>query len=192
MVPRNGLTRGRIMADAMEFLRECVGDKLFLGCGVPLGSAFGIVDACRISCDVSLRFRDRFYHRININNEIPSAKNAITSTVFRRHLDGRAFCNDPDVFFLRDYNLSYNTEQKKLLAKVNHLFGNVLFVSDDAGEYGEEEKIIARECFAREAEVTDVRYAAKDVAEIKYTQNGEPFVFRFNLRTGRILADGKA
>ena len=39
---------------------------------------------------------------------------------------------------------------------------------------------------------SDVRYAAKDVAEIKYTQNGEPFVFRFNLRTGRILADGKA
>ena len=96
------------------------------------------------------------------------------------------------MFFLRKDNLKFTAAQKKLLAKFNSIVGGVLFVSDDAGEYGEEEKIIARECFAREAEVTDVRYAAKDVAEIKYTQNGEPFVFRFNLRTGRILADGKA
>ena len=182
MVPRNGLTRGRIMADAMEFLRECVGDKLILGCGVPLGSAFGIVDACRISCDVSLRFRDRFYHRININNEIPSAKNAITSTVFRRHLDGRAFCNDPDVFFLRDYNLSYNTEQKKLLAKVNHLFGNVLFVSDDVNTFGAEQLELLVKTFEKSnAMIISAERSDKNYFTIKYLEDGEKKTLNFSL-----------
>ena len=28
------------MQEAMEFIRECVGDKLILGCGLPLGAGF--------------------------------------------------------------------------------------------------------------------------------------------------------
>ena len=46
--PRNGKTRGQLMCEAMDFLRECCGDKIILGCGVPLAPAFGVVDACRI------------------------------------------------------------------------------------------------------------------------------------------------
>ena len=166
----------------MEFLRECVGDKLLLGCGVPLGSAFGVVDACRISCDVSLRFKDRFYHRMNINNEIPSAKNAITSTIFRRHLDGRAFCNDPDVFFVRDYNLSYNKEQKKLLAKINHLFGNVLFVSDDVGTFNEEQLNLLVETFEKSnAMIISAERSDKNYFTVKYLENGEKKTLNFSL-----------
>ena len=74
---------------------------------------------------------------MSINNELPSAQNAINNSMFRRHLNDRAFLNDPDVFFLRDHNLTFTWEQKLLLAKINNLFGRVLFVSDDAGEYSE-------------------------------------------------------
>ncbi len=35
-------------------VRECCGDKLILGCGVPLMPAFGKVDYCRIGSDISL------------------------------------------------------------------------------------------------------------------------------------------
>ena len=40
--PRNGKSRGQLMCEAMDFLRECCGEKLFLGCGVPLAPAFGL------------------------------------------------------------------------------------------------------------------------------------------------------
>lgn len=133
--PRNNKSRGTIMCEAMAFLRECCGDKLILGCGVPLGAAFGYVDACRISCDVDLNYDGIYYNKLHINNEIPSAQNAINNSVFRRHLDGRVFCNDPDVFFLRYSNLKFSMEQKELLGGINHLFGSVLFVSDNAEEY---------------------------------------------------------
>ena len=64
MQPRNGKSRGQIMCEAMDFLRECVGEeKLILGCGVPLGPSFGVVDACRISCDVDLKYLPKYYNK---------------------------------------------------------------------------------------------------------------------------------
>ncbi|KAI8643002.1 glycoside hydrolase superfamily [Parasitella parasitica] len=54
MIPRNGKSRGEIMWDAMDLIRDLVGpDKLVLGCGVPLASAFRKVDYCRIGSDVA-------------------------------------------------------------------------------------------------------------------------------------------
>ncbi|MGN0544247.1 MAG: glycoside hydrolase family 36 protein [Acutalibacteraceae bacterium] len=186
--PRNNKTRGTIMCEALDFLRECVGDKLFLGCGVPLGPAFGVVDACRISCDVDLVYGGKFYNSMALNNELPSAHNAINNSMFRRHLNGRAFLNDPDVFFLRDHNLTFTWEQKLLLAKINNLFGRVLFVSDDVGEYSDAELEVLKETFKKsDAQIIDVRCVGSRSAgnyEIKYIENGEEKLLYFNLKTG--------
>ena len=186
--PRDNKTRGTIMCEAMDFLRECVGDKLILGCGVPLGPAFGVVDACRISCDVDLSYGGKFYNSMSINNELPSAQNAINNSMFRRHLNGRAFLNDPDVFFLRDRNLTFTWEQKLLLAKINNLFGRVLFVSDDAGEYSEAELEVLKETFREsDAKILDVKCVGARVDgnyEIKFIENGEEKLLYFNLFTG--------
>lgn len=186
--PRNNKTRGTVMCEAMDFLRECVGDKLILGCGVPLGPAFGVVDACRISCDVDLSYGGKFYNSMSINNELPSAQNAINNSMFRRHLNGRVFLNDPDVFFLRDHNLTFTWEQKLLLAKINNLFGRVLFVSDDAGKYSEAELEVLKETFREsDAKIFDVKCVgarADGNYEIKFIENGEEKLLYFNLFTG--------
>lgn len=186
--PRDNKTRGTIMCEAMDFLRECVGDKIILGCGVPLGPAFGVVDACRISCDVDLSYGGKFYNSMSINNELPSAQNAINNSMFRRHLNDRAFLNDPDVFFLRDHNLTFTWEQKLLLAKINNLFGRVLFVSDDAGEYSEAELEVLKETFREsDAKILDVKCVgarADGNYEIKFIENGEEKLLYFNLFTG--------
>ena len=186
--PRDNKPRGTIMCEAMDFLRECVGDKIILGCGVPLGPAFGVVDACRISCDVDLSYGGKFYNSMSINNELPSAQNAINNSMFRRHLNGRAFLNDPDVFFLRDHNLTFTWEQKLLLAKINNLFGRVLFVSDDAGEYSEAELEVLKETFREsDAKILDVKCVsarADGNYEIKFIENGEEKLLYFNLFTG--------
>lgn len=140
ILPRNGKTRGQLMCEAMDFLRECCRDKLMLGCGVPLAPSFGIVDACRISCDVELSFKDKFYVKCT-NQEVVSARLAMNNSIYRRHLNGRIFANDPDVFFLRDDGMKkakFTVGQKKLLAKINNMCGSVLFVSDDVNAYDDE------------------------------------------------------
>lgn len=185
MYPRNNKSRGTIMCEAMEFLRECCGDKLILGCGVPLGAAFGYVDACRISCDVDLKYAGKFYNRMNLNNEIPSAQNAINNSVFRRHLNGRVFVNDPDVLFLRYSNLEFTYDQKLLLAAVNHIFGDVLFVSDNAEEYKERDIEVAKKAFAEsDIKVIDANYVEGTYIEIRFVKDEKESVLRFNIANG--------
>lgn len=41
VLPMHNKSRGEIMTDAMDFIRECVGNKMILGCGVPMFPAFG-------------------------------------------------------------------------------------------------------------------------------------------------------
>ncbi len=72
----------------------------------------------------------RLFHRERV-----STRQAIGNTVFRRQLNGRAYLSDPDVFFLREENLSLTPEQKEALAQVNALLGGVLLTSDDPSNY---------------------------------------------------------
>ena len=192
--PRNGKTRGEIMCDGVDLLREACGDKWILGCGVPLGACMGIFDACRISCDVNKNWRFELKKSLNINSivtgirfnaEIPSSQNAITNTIFRNHLDGRAFCNDPDVFFLRDINIGYNMEQKLLHGKVNTVCGNVLFVSDNAGDFDDERIEYLKEFFRdKDYKVNMAEFESDDVIRLEFTEDGVDKTLRFSLETG--------
>lgn len=185
ILPRNNKTRSEIMYDAMEFLRECVGDKIMLGCGVPLAPCFGIVDACRISCDVDIKYSDSLYKFLNFNKETPSAINAITNTVFRRHLNGRAFINDPDVFFVRDINIKFTEDQKLLLGFINNLLGNVLFISDNAGEFSDQKINILNTLFKKTThKVIGVEYIDKNHMQVDFTDNNTVRSLKFNIKTG--------
>jgi len=195
--PRYNKSRGQIMCEAMDFLRECVGDKLILGCGVPLFPAFGVVDFCRISSDVNLQFKDQFYLDFT-NQEVPSAKNAMNNTIFRRHLNGRAFVNDPDVFFVRKNDLrecdtmflkkgilKYTDEQKKLLAEINQMCGDVLFVSDNVGGFDDEQMAFIKKAFQKsERKVLDAYYTAPTRIFVKYIENKVEGSLEFDVNTG--------
>jgi len=185
--PRNNKTRGTIMCEAMDFLRECCRDKMILGCGVPLGPSFGIVDACRISCDVELSFKDKFYTKCT-NQEVISARCAMNNSIFRRHLNGRAFINDPDVFFLRDDGAKpakFSWEQKLLLAKINHIFGDVLFVSDNVGAYDEKKIEVLKSSLKKfEGKVKTCQYIDENTIEIVWLENEKSYSLTYDVWTG--------
>ena len=141
LIPRRDKTRAQVMYDGMRLLRELSGDALILGCGVPLAPAFGMVDYCRIGCDMTLNWLGDKIMR-PLHREVPSTRNTLLNTVYRRHLDGRAWRNDPDVFLLRDDNMKLSMEQRETLATVNALFGGVLFTSDNVGAYDEDKRAV--------------------------------------------------
>lgn len=192
-VPRNGKSRGEIMCDAMDFLRECVGEKLILGCGVPLGPAFGKVDYCRIGSDVDLTFKPRFGN-LMVARELVSTQTALQNTVFRRGLNGRAFGNDPDVFYLRGLNnessgskktLAFTIGQKLLWAQVCRDFGSILFTSDNAANYNAAQKRILMETYTASArKIQDVFYEGKNLLKVFFEENGENKVWFINYVTG--------
>lgn len=131
LVPRQGLSRGEIMAFAMDLLRDWAGENRILGCGVPLASAFGRVEYCRIGCDVGLSWDgpwiERFTHRERV-----STKNSLDNTRGRRHLNRRAFLNDPDVWIGRSTpEVLLTRQQKEILHRDNLAYGGLVFCSDD-------------------------------------------------------------
>ena len=177
MTPRPDKCRGEIMAESMDFLREVCGDAQILGCGVPLASAFGRVEYCRIGPDMSLDFDDKLFMRA-FHNERPSTLHTQRNTLYRRQLDGRAFRNDPDVFLLREENTTLSDEQKHTLAVVNALFGSVLFASDDFSKYDEKKRrLFAALCALQGAKVLSVENGPLEKklrsVTVRYALNGE-------------------
>ena len=146
LIPRNGKTRATIMHETMQFLRECVGDKMILGCGVPLSAAMNTTDYCRIGPDVHLSWDFKFLKWIRAR-ERPSILNAIHNAVNRRQLGGKWFWNDPDVFILRDNKNKLSFNEKYALLLTNLLFGQLLFTSDNIAEYDEEMLFLYKSIF---------------------------------------------
>ena len=130
----DGVTRGEVMREAVELLREAAGEECLIdGCGVPLASAFGLVDYCRIGCDVGLTWDDNLIMR-QLHRERVSTKHSPGNVRGRAPLDGRGFGNDPDVIFLRkDVRLTRAQQLELLDAAAKH--GSMLLTSDDMGKW---------------------------------------------------------
>lgn len=183
--PRLGKTRGQLMCEAVDFLKVLCGDKLILGCGVPLGACWGTFDACRIGPDSSYNFFGSSWSRQLTSDETPSARNAMVNAIFRRGLDGCAFANDPDVFFLRHDDVKYSLPQKLLVARIADITSSVIMISDDVSEY-DERSVKYLYYFFREKN-TRPRYAefeGEDRVKIVFAEEGEEKILRVNLKTG--------
>ena len=166
-------TRAGRMIRAMDMLRGWCGYRKILGCGVPVMPAFGVVDYCRVSCDVSLDWDDKPWMRL-IHRERVSTRQAIGNSVFRRQLNGRAYLNDPDVFFLRDNNVKLSQKQKNQLAALDAVIGGVFLHSDDMSKYSETAKQQYKALrHLRGAE--DVRIRTDGKWQLRCTLDGQPY-----------------
>lgn len=184
VVPMYNKTRGQLMCECMDFLRDCVGDKLILGCGVPLAPAFGKVDYCRVGADMGLGWGRNMYF-YSTHREDVSTEHNVNNSIFRRGLDGRAFVNDPDVILLRDYNIKMDASRRELIAKINKIFGNLLFISDNIGRYNDQQMKAFKEALKNsEIQVVSAQYIDKYHIEIVYTMDGETRRLTFHVRNG--------
>ena len=127
-------TRAGRMCRAIDLLRDLCGSHMILGCGVPLWPAFGKVEYCRVSCDVTLNWNGAFY-RDMIGPEKYATGTAISTAQMRQPLNGRAYLNDPDVFFLRKENIHLSDAQKKILAEHCCNTRGLFLTSDNPATY---------------------------------------------------------
>lgn len=184
LIPRKEKTRGQIMYEAMEFLREICGDKIILGCGVPLGCAFGLTDYCRIGSDVSLSWEDKILSSLHYRERV-STINCIESTIGRRHLNNHAFLNDPDVFIIRSKNNKLTKNQRYTLLLINLIFGGLVFTSDNISEYSEEEMKLYKSIFPiREKTIVDVSFS--DVVRINFMIDSNEYLVLSNLKSNNL------
>lgn len=187
VVPLHNKTRGQLAYESIDFLRECVGDKQILGCGVQQMPCFGKVEYMRIGADMALSWKHNFFRNLTHREDV-STPNAIHNSVYRRCLNGRAFLCDPDVFLLRRSNIKFTFEQQKVLAKFIKLFGSVLFMSDNVDEYDDEQLAVFNDTLADDDAKIVAINETNDKLFIDYIQNGEPHTLGFCVTDGSIYS----
>jgi alpha-galactosidase len=125
----------------------------------------------------------RLFHRERV-----STLNAIGNTIGRRQLDGRAFLNDPDVFFLREDNIHLTQNQKETVAFVNKHFGSLIFTSDDITTYNERQhELFDATMSLNESRIIKVIPHRNGLIEVYTSRHGKNYLSRINL-TGQIVS----
>ncbi len=104
---RPELTGEQTLRLVLEAIREAIGpDKFILGCGVPFGSAVGVVNGVRVSDDVSTAFRrEDFWCPMEVS---------LPQSIHRSFIHNKWWFNDPDCVLVR----SEGTPHKERLAEV--------------------------------------------------------------------------
>ena len=183
----DGKTRSEAAEESYAFLREVLADKLILGCGATTFNAEGKFDYLRVGTDVSLSFDDAFYMRL-FHRERPSTKATLQNTIYRSFMDGAFFGNDPDVFLLREENLSLSEGNKRALLTVNALFGSVLMTSDNIGAYDKKQKEELDRAFGLfyNAKVNSFAREGRRI-KISYEHNGRVNFIEYDIEKGVII-----
>ena len=184
IVQFDGKTRCETQEASYRFLREVLKDKLILGCGANIINSYQNFDYLRIGPDVSLKFDDialmKLLHRERISTKI-TLQNTIFRSIFNKHL----FYNDPDVFLLRDNNISLSFKQRQALTKINALFGGVLMTSDNIKDYDDEKKKELEEALDLFTNAKVLSYKLdKKIIEIKYLLDDKEHLLKYSINKG--------
>jgi len=127
-------TPAQVLRRGMESIREAAGeDVVLVGCGCPLGSAIGLVDAMRINPDVDRHWTPAMYGLgaiLKSEPGMPSARNAIHNTLTRAFMHQRWWINDPDCLLLRT-DMELTLAEVQSLATAIALSGGSILLSDD-------------------------------------------------------------
>ncbi|KAG2175075.1 hypothetical protein INT44_007553 [Umbelopsis vinacea] len=167
MVPRLGKTRGEIMWDAITLLQEIVGDKIILGSGVPLASAWGRVAYCRVGSDVSPWWEDSKLKFFNVRERVSTAS-SLLSTLNRWGM-GNMFGNDPDAILLRTQGNKLTSDERYTLCVLNNVLGHLVFTSDNVSQYGEKEHLLYAGTFPKvNAVIQSVKEIEDEVYRVEY------------------------
>lgn len=118
-----GVGRAQAYRMGLEAIREGFGDGFILGCGAPLASSVGVVDAMRTGPDVA-PFWDDEGRRVHLGDgAAPSARNAL-HTALSRWYQHAWYQPDPDVMIARrELSLLWDTERQAVAGLLDVIGG---------------------------------------------------------------------
>ena len=136
--PQNGKTRAKVMFEVLSFLKEIIGEeKIILADRVPIGSAMGMVDYCKVSSNLSLKWEHKLLKWYNLR-ERPSTALSLTNVINRRQLSQYPFFQSPDISFLDNKKQKLNAKQRYTVLLTHLIFGDLFSTAENIGLYDEE------------------------------------------------------
>ncbi len=129
-------TRAQALRSGLEAVRAGIGDDAYLvGCGCPLLSAVGVVDAMRVSMDVAPFWEPRLFFP-GYEDVTVAARNAVGPSLLRAPLHRRWFTLDPDCVLLRQVDTELTSEERKVVADGAIAASGFVVLSDRLSQYG--------------------------------------------------------
>ncbi|HLP92962.1 MAG TPA: glycoside hydrolase family 36 protein [Saprospiraceae bacterium] len=181
LAPPPGKTRGGVMWEAMMFLRQLMGHKRMVACGVPLGAAFGVADYCRVSTNVSKQWINPFSAFLQ-HRERPEALASLRSVISRWPLQGRMFQHAPDLFTLLPDRKHLSLAQQQTVLLFHALLGRMLCTSDAVWQYSDLQQAELEEAlWALGSRVSEVKELQPDVWRVLFEQEGQSWAAFGNL-----------
>ncbi len=136
----NKITRYEALARAVARIRKASGNAFLLGCGMPLQSGIGYVDAMRVGPDVAPQWGRTFFDVLFNTDSGISTRSAIQSSVYRSFMHNRFWVNDPDCLMIRTHKTKLNGYERATLFNVITALGGMLVVSDRLMDYSQSER----------------------------------------------------
>lgn len=169
-----------------QIIREAAGEDAFiLGCGSPISSAIGYVDAMRIGADVAPYWFDWKRAILTRDSNALSTKVAIRSILNRAQQHRNLWINDPDCLMLRDTETKLNPDERFSLINAAIITAGMGVFSDRLETLPDKTwQDIARireltlACDEGKAYVLD--FMEREMPEIVYNTAGYLVVFNFD------------
>lgn len=180
LFPPAGKSRGEAMHDALNLLDSLKGDCVMEYSGVPLESAFGKGDYCRIGADTTPYWENLYLRNIHAR-ERDSTLNALRSTVGRRQLDQRFFGASVDSFSLSSRSNSMEAPRRYTQMLLQYLLGSLSSVSDDISTYDADERAVFFSLFPAVYPEIDSVIESRRTVTVRYQVNGYYYVAISNL-----------
>ncbi len=129
------LSRAEVLRRGMEMIREeaeaATSDEVFLvGCGMPLVTGIGTVDAMRVGPDTGGYWIEK-KGAVLRTGAMVGVRNAIRNSVLRSPMHRALWLNDPDSLMLRTAGTKLTPAQRRSQINALALTGGLLLYSDD-------------------------------------------------------------
>ena len=180
LYPPEGKSRGEAMTDAMNFLHSLKGKTEYLLNSVPLESAFGKAEYCRIAAETTPFWEHPFTRNLHCRERF-STLNNLRSTVGRRHLDGRFFSNDTGTFHLSCAKNSMEPPRRYTQLLLHSLLGKLITTSDSLGDYDEDEMNTYLSQFPLVLPEIEIVQESRRTVTIRYRAGGRSYISISNL-----------
>ena len=153
------LSRAEVLRHGMQVIREVAeastSNEVFLvGCGMPLTTGIGTVDAMRVGPDTGGYWIER-KGKLLRTGAMVGVRNAVRNSVVRGAMHRSLWLNDPDCLMLRTDGTKLTPAQRRTQINAIALTGGLLLYSDDFTDLRDEtlreiERIqaITNECFS--------------------------------------------
>ena len=194
------LSRAQVLREGMRIIREeaeaATSEEVFLvGCGMPITTGIGTVDAMRVGPDTGEYWIEKKGQLLRTGAMV-GVRNSVRNSVVRGAMHRALWLNDPDCLMLRTRGTKLTPAQRRTQINAIALTGGLLLYSDDFSSLSRDQleeilsiQEITQACFSGRLIPLDMM--ARELPRVIYNTAGYLGLFNMEKRAATVTLDAR-